>query len=802
MLISYNWLKEFIKLPSSIKIDQLARELSLKTVEVERFISLADNFNNIIVAEVLSVSKHEKADRLNIVELKTGKEKLKVVCGASNVASGQKVALALPGAILANGLEIKEVEIRGFLSKGMICAADELGLGDEHDGILVLDSKAKIGQSLAQHLDLDDHVLEIDNKSLSNRGDLWGHYGIARELSAIFSLELKPYDKFLEKVKTSTDEAIEVEVKEKDLCQRYCSLVIDNIKVEESPKWLKNRLLAAGLRPINNIVDISNYVMLELGQAMHAFDANKISNIRVELAKKGQQVELLDGDIKELNESDLLIKSEDKIIALAGIMGAKNSSISNDTKKIVLESANFDAVCIRNTASRLNKRTDSSVRFEKTIDPNLSILAIKRAAALIKKVLPGAKVSSVIVDINHSEVKNIKLSFSLKEIKSFLGINIKDFEVKKILLHLGFELEINDKKEFVVQVPSWRAVKDVSIKEDIFEEIIRIYGYDKVKAQAPLIEINRVENSLDLTWIKKIKNYLSSVSNMHEVYNYAFVGEKNLSKMNIDYNSHLKLLNPLSLNHNLLRQSLVPNIINNVINNQFNYNSFGLFEIGRVFLPVSGHYDKNNSIDKLPCQNKHLAVLVSDNERCPLLLLKGYLEALLKKVINHQLTIEYRVSEDYPSYLQAESHVNIFIENINLGYIGIISSDLNLKIKTAVSEIYINQVLELYNQFLDSKYQKASKYPALERDLAFVLDKKIMYNVIYNDILSFSNLINKVELFDVYTGDKLGSDLKSLAFHLEYQSTERTLTSAEVDKIQEELIEFMSQKHQAKLRDF
>lgn len=806
MLISYNWLKDFIKLPKNIGIEDLSKELTLKTVEVEAFKSLANNFDNIIVAEVLQVSKHEKADRLNIVKVNTGQEELDIVCGANNVEAGQKVALALPKAILANGLEIKEVEIRGFKSKGMICAPDELGLGADHDGILVLDKKAKVGQAFAKYLSLEDYVLEIDNKSLSNRGDLWGHYGIARELSAIFNAKLLAYDKLIKEFKPSIKDKINIKVDEKDLCPRYSSLIIDNIKVEASPDWLKNRLLAVGLKPINNIVDVTNYIMLELGQPMHAFDAEEIFDIKVVLAKDEEEVELLDGEIKELSSKDLVIKSKDNIIAVAGVMGAKKSSISADTKKIVLESANFQAVSVRQTANRLNKRTDSSIRFEKTLDPNLTIVALKRAASLIKKIYPSANISSEIVDVNNYKDLNINISFSLDELSNFLGVNIKEEEVKNILVNLGFELEIKEENTFYIKVPSWRGVKDVKIKEDVFEEIIRIYGYDSIKVQSPLINLQNITASEELSLAKKIKDYLSSIPEMYEVYNYAFVGEKQLAKMNIDFNSHLKLLNPLSENHNILRQSLLPNIILNVLNNQFNYNNFALFEIGRVFLPIAGNFDKNNDLEKLPCQNKNLAIALAGLENSLVLSLKGYLEALLKKLSKREIKVDYRISENVPNYLQAETYVHIFVNDFDLGFISAldkqVSRNLNLKLNTAVLEINLNQLLKFLSQIEDKKYLKNIKYPKLERDLAFVVNKKIMYNELYKDIVEFNNLITKVELFDVYIGDKLGNDLKSMAFHLEYQSSDKTLTNAEVDKIQVDLIQFMLDKHQARLRDF
>ncbi len=415
MYISNNLLKEFVKIPKNLSTDEIASLLNLHTVEVEKIIYLKEQFKNIIVAEVLEVNNHPKADRLKLVKLNTGDEVLEVICGADNVEEKQKVALALAGAILSNGLEIKETEIRDIKSNGMICAEDELGLGEDHEGIIVLDKKAKKGQNLADYFKLDDIIFEIDNKSLSHRGDLWGHYGLARELAAILKAQLKPYSNFIQTVNYKEANDFKVKIINKDLCPRYLAWRVENIKVEESPQWLKNKIIAAGYRPINNIVDASNYVMIESGQPLHTFCGDKIKNIEVRLAKKGESVKTIDEKDRVLSENDLVITSEKQILAIAGIMGSLDSAVNLDSQSIIIESANFDAVTIRKSSQSLGLRTEASARFEKSIDPELAPLAMKRLVTILKDLCPQAEFISKpsdVINYQENKINQIELEFS------------------------------------------------------------------------------------------------------------------------------------------------------------------------------------------------------------------------------------------------------------------------------------------------------------------------------------------------------------------------------------------------------
>jgi phenylalanyl-tRNA synthetase beta chain len=454
-----------------------------------------------VIGKILEIKKHPNADRLQLTKVDVGASAiLNIVCGAPNISVDQLVPVALEGAILPNGLEIKKAEVRGEISEGMLCALDELGLGDDHAGIFILDNKAKIGQEFSKYLKADDIVLEVDNKSLSNRPDLLCHYGMAREIAALFGLKIKEtkIKNFAEKHKINEkDELIKlkVEVKDDKLCPRYMAIAVNNIKITESPKWIQDRLAAVGLRPINNIVDATNYVMLELGQPMHAFDASKIKEIIVRRAKSEEEIETLDGQKRKLDDKMLVITDGKQAVAIAGLMGGSNSEIAQETDTIVIESANFEPNQIRKTSQKLSLRTEASTRFEKSLDPNLCELALQRIIEIIKETCPKAAIASQLVDIKNFNLNQGPIELNLDWLNAFIGQEISKEKTIEVLKSLGFEISNNKQNDRIlaVRVPSWRATRDVSIAEDLAEEIARIYGYNNIKATAPLVEMESPE---------------------------------------------------------------------------------------------------------------------------------------------------------------------------------------------------------------------------------------------------------------------------------------------------------------------
>lgn len=806
MLLSLNWLKDFVKIPKEVTPADLALRLSMHTVEVEEWSDKAGAFNGVVIGKVLSVDKHPNADRLRITTVDIKKEILTIVCGAPNVAEGQLVPVATVGTILPNGLEIKESEIRGEKSSGMICAEDELGLGDNHEGIMVLDKKAKVGESFAKYLSLDDIVLEIDNKSLSNRSDLWGHYGMAREISTFYNTELKNYQEFLKPEIEEGEEKLDVKVEDKKLCPRYMGLVIKDIKVEESPRWLKDRLFAIGLKPINNIVDVTNYVMFETGQPLHAFSREMVDKIVVRLAEKGEHIETLDGKERELGESVLVIANSKEPIAIAGVMGGQKSAISNETKEIIIEAANFDAISVRKTSGKLNLRTDSSMRYEKSLDPNLTEIGLRRAYALIKKVCKNAKAESRIVDISNFNLNQGPIIFNLDWANAKIGQEIPAEKVINILEKLGFLIKQNE-RDLEITIPSWRAAKDIAIAEDVLEEVMRIYGYDNIVNSAPLVPLNPPELLTELVLERKIKNILANNFALSETYNYSFASESNLKKLEIDFNNYLKLVNPISDQLTVLRQNLIVGLLSNVKVNQFNYNETRLFESGRVYLDTPGVFDKaGDDKERLPYQQKRLAFVLSGKNGDYFNEAKGIVESLIKLVYNGNWETEFVMVEDFPIYCDKKNAARIRVNNHDLGLVAMVNKNLagkfGLKNETAFVELNFVEILSLFNICLAAKYQAVPKYPAITRDLAFVVDSGMMYNDLRREIKSFNDLITDVELFDIYQGEKIGDDKKSLAFHIVYQSPERTLRAEEVDEIQTSLFSRLNEKFGAQLRDF
>lgn len=810
MYISYNWLQDFIKIPSKINFQNIADKLTAHTVEIENVISQTEVFKNVVVGKVLEVNKHPGADKLNLALVDIGKDKLKIVCGAQNLKTNQFVPVALVGAILPNGLEIKQSIIRGESSDGMICAEDELGLGDDHEGIMILHKKTKPGENFADYLKLNDIVFEVDNKSLSNRPDLLSHYGLARELSAILETKLKPYSKiigsYLNLFNDNKIKELSISIENKNAILRYSAIKIENIKIEESPEWLKNRLISVNQKPINNIVDLTNYVMLECGQPMHAFDARKIKKIGVRLAEKNENFVTIDNQNRNLLENDIVITNGQETIALAGIMGGKNSEVTENTTSFILESATFNAEYIRRTAQRLGLRTEASTRFEKSLDPELTIEAIYRFLSLLKEISPDFKINSKIFDFYPHEFTEKNITLDLDWLKNKIGQEISQDKIVSILSHLGFRLAKSTQK-LEVTIPSWRATKDIKEKEDLAEEILRVYGYDQIKAALPVEQLNIPETNHELMIERKIKNILALKFGLFETYNYSFVSEDYLTKLDIDFFNHLKLANPLSETHNLLRQSLIPGLINNIKNNQANGEGFGFFEIGYTFFNAPGEFNKDkDEQSKLPYQEKKLALAITGKNIDLFSKIKDILTSFCREIIGQNVEIIFSSAENYPGWSQPEICAKFFVNQEDLGYLGLIKTEtikkLNIKTQVALLEISLPTLYKIIKNHPLISFFEPPKYPAVIRDVCFVVSQKVMYNDIKKELTTFNPLLKSVELIDVYIGNKLDKDEKSLTFRLYYQADDRTLISSEVDGIQNNLLEKLSERFQAKLRNF
>ena len=807
MQISYNILKEFIKIPKSISPAEIALKLTTHTAEVENFFDQKDQFLGVVVGKVLSVEKHPQADRLNLAKVDIKKEILDIVCGALNLEEGQLVPVATIGTILHGGIEIKESEIRGEKSSGMICAEDELGLGADHEGIMILDKKAKIGESFASYLKTNDIIFEIDNKSLSNRPDLFSHYGIARELSAIFSLDLKAYQDFVvELEKIEAEDKLEVEVEKKEVCPRYMAVKVEGIKIKESPEWLKNKLIAIGQKPVNNVIDLGNYVMFEMGQPLHIFDAEKIKKINVRLAKKNEVIETLDEKERTLLEDDIVISDGSLPIAIAGIMGGKDSAVSDKTSSIIIESANFKDTYIRRTSQRLGIRTEASIRYEKSLDTELPEIGLKRFLKLLKEILPDIKVVSNIADIKGQQTEKKEINFSYLWLENKIGQTIERKEAFEYLNKLGFEVN-EDEDKIKVVVPVWRATKDINIKEDILEEVLRLHGYDNIKSSLPREELSAPTKNEERELERKIKNFFALKYSLFEVYNYSFVNSDQLNKLEIDFTNYLKLAQPLSDNQTYLRQSLITNLILNIKTNQAKADRLGFFELGKVFYNNPGNIKKDPSkTEVLPHQESKLAFIISDNSNDLFLQAKGMAQSLFNYISNGKVELEFLLTENLANWSDKNEKVIISFLGEKIGIISTLKKEIaekmGIKKKVVFGEINMNDVLKISQNFSIPVFTEVPRYPAVIRDLAFVVDEEIMYNDIRKEIVNFSPLINSLELFDVYQGDNLEKGKKSLAFHISYLSLDKTLTAKEVDELQKNLIVVLSEKFAAALRDF
>ncbi|MCB9030515.1 MAG: phenylalanine--tRNA ligase subunit beta [Deltaproteobacteria bacterium] len=616
MLISLEWINDFTTLPK-ISPEEIGRAFTRHTAEVEEVIVPGKELDQIVIAEVLSAEKHPDADKLKLCKVTIdGKSEIDVVCGAPNVRAGLKVAYAPVGSTLPGGFVLEKKKIRGVLSNGMICSERELGLGEDHDGILELAADLKVGAKFKEILQKDaEIVLEVDNKSLTHRPDLWGHYGMAREFATIYSSPLKDFfsKEWRAEVEAHyTDEQapITVKVESDAACLGYFGLSVSNIKVEPSPEWMQKRLIAAGLRPINNMVDIGNYVMLELGQPLHMFDRSKISGkqIIVKRVSDKQNFEALDESVVELHPGDTVVADQNQALVVGGIIGGTNSGIADDTKDIFIEAANWNAAEIRRLSTRIGIRTDSSQRFEKSLDTLQTDKAVLRAAELVLKLCPDAKVVGKLQydGPDLSQTKALTIETEVAAFSELLGVEVNKEQICTTLESIGFKTTPNGDKLSVV-VPSYRATKDVEMEVDLIEEVGRFIGYDNIEPKSPRVELAPTRLSKEKQLFRKVQDFMVMRAHALEVFTYPLTSEKALTKAAWPNSDQcLKLKNALSSDSELMRPSMLPSMLEAIALNQKQYQSFRMFEIGRAYLPK----DKNFSEERT-----HLALVLYSRDK-------------------------------------------------------------------------------------------------------------------------------------------------------------------------------------------
>ncbi len=788
MKISLNWLKDYVDL-SDQNPNELGLKFTMASAEIEGIEDLGKSFDKVITAKILEISPHPDADKLQVTKVDNGKEVLQVVCGAKNIAVGQIIPLAQVGAILPDDFKIKVSNKRGVESFGMLCAASELGLSDDSEGILILDSETPIGQPFGDLVGKNDFLIEIDNKSLTHRPDLWGHYGIAREMAAVLHKDFKKHAFEIPKPDEIKTE-IKVTIEDKELCLRYSAMAFDNITITESPDWLKQRLINTGSKPINNVVDATNYVMFELGQPVHSFDANKIKDhtIIIRRAKDGEVLTTLDEVERKLTPDMLIIAGIDNPIALAGVMGNKNSEVDNNTISVILESANFHAASVRRTAVSLGLRTEASSRFEKSLDPEMTTQAISRFYDILKETSPNIKVISNLVDIDYSNKEATFIEVSREFINRRLGTEISNDFIQTTLTSLGFTVEELSNQNYKLKVPTYRATKDIAIAEDIVEEIGRVYGYDNITPVAPKLDVKPLAEDPKHILRKKLKEVFSVTLGFKEVYNYSFNGTEQLEKLDFKIENHVKLRNPLSKDQEYLRISLIPNMLDLASRNLRNFSKFSLYEVGKVFL-------KNTNEEK-----EYLCAFIVDKKpQTPLFFqAKTYSELMLQKLgisdFEIRLPNENEISEIF--YHPSRTAV-IAQRKATLGFISEIhpSVSQDFGINAKVSFIYIDvQALNQVNRKKD-KFKELAKYPHVPFDVSVIVDKRTYVNDVIKTIEKVNKqLIKDVNLFDIYEGANLPENKKSFAFTINFYSKERTLEPQEIRELQVNIMKALNDK--------
>ncbi len=778
MFVSMNWIKEYVDLENE-NIEDLIHRFTLSTAEVEDIIYKGRDISGVIVAEITEVENHPNSKKLHLLKVNTGGEILDIVCGAPNVSVGQRVALATVGGRVCAG-EIGKATIAGYDSYGMCCGADELGIGEGHTGLMPIDVDVPLGTDIKDVYPIDDIIFEVDNKSLTNRPDLWGHYGIAREFAALTGKELKPLT--LAEINYSGDKTISVSTTRDDLLYRYSCLEMSGISKNRSPIAMQIRLFYCGMRGINLLADISNYIMLEIGQPTHAFDASKIDAIKVGTPNESFSFTTLDGAEREITDSTLMIYNNDTPVAIAGIMGGLDSEIVDETSSVVLESANFDGVCVRKSSSRLGLRTDASMRYEKILDPELTLIAIKRFIELLTSIDEGAHVSSNLSDLYVQKYPEITLSFDKKYVDRYTGIDISEDRIVSTLTLLGFGVKL-DNDVFTVTVPSWRATKDVTIKADIIEEITRVYGYDNFDISSTKSLLKPVRSSVNKDEDASIKNILVQRIGMHEVHSYIWCDGKKYKKLGIDVEDNVRILNIPTPENGTIRNSMIPTQLTFVYENKGFADTFDIFEIGRV---VKGLKENGECNERRTLCYTVYSKRLSEKEL--------YMKALsvlrsLCTEIKHVEPVFEKITPLH-AYQHPKNTASITVNGVNCGVINTIHptvlGKLDKNAAVACVEIDLDDFYTASPNLI--AYTEPSKFPGIDYDLSIVMGKDNRFSDAENawKKLDLDNLTDVI-VTDIYDN----GTTKSITVRFTFSSDERTLSMEEVqtsvDKIITEL---------------
>ncbi|MGN0569563.1 MAG: phenylalanine--tRNA ligase subunit beta [Candidatus Fimenecus sp.] len=781
MFLSMNWISDFVDLTGLDKVDLIHR-FSLSTAEVENEIFFkGSDLSGIVVAEIKSVENHPKSEKLHLLKVDIGENDLvDVVCGAPNVRVGMKTAFAKVGAQIGD-IEIAPRPLAGYMSNGMCCSEKEIGISDDNSGIMDITDDVKNGTDLKEIYEIDDIIFEVDNKSLTNRPDLWGHYGIAREFASLAGRELKPLDTADLK---QYDNLPKVDMKIEDpLCQRYSCLQVENIHTTVSPVNMRIRLYYCGMRAINFLADLTNYLMLEMGQPMHAFDSRKVEKIRIKRFSEPFTFQTLDGVDRNIDENTLMICNGDTPVAIAGIMGGLDSEIVEDTTTLTLESATFDAASVRKSTVRLSHRTDASMRYEKCLDPEMTVPAIGRFVKLMQDTDKGARVVSSLTDEYAHHYPEVTLDFDKAFIDKYTGIEIDNNTIVKTLNSLGFRAT-NDGDKFTVKVPSWRATKDVTIKADIVEEITRIYGYDNFDIHTAAAPLYPVRADVEKTVEDKIKDILVKRFSLHELHSYVWQYYDEYKALGIEIEDNIKLINATNPNIETIRRSIVPTQLCQVRTNTSYAPDFGVFEIGRTVNGVNS--------DNLCDEHKKLCVTLFSKTKS---LEKLYFElctmlCVTADDIKHQ-KLDFKAIAATHSYEHPRNLNEISCNGVVLGEIGIAHPSVSKKIDKKAAIVFAEIDVKAFAEIEDAgiHYKEPSRFPEIEVDLSFVSETFAPIGKAIAD--TACPLIQKVEVVDTYRD----GDMKSITTRITFSHPERTLTREEVMTVADEIIASLAKEN-------
>lgn len=770
MLVSMNWIRDFVDL-DGLDIDALIHRFTLSTAEVEEVYHYGENTNNVVVAQILSIENHPQSKKLHLLKIDAGDKVYDCVCGAPNVREGMKVAFAKEGGSV-NGFAITKATIAGYDSYGMCCSEAELGISADNSGIMEITDDIPLGTDLKSVYEIEDIVFEVDNKSLTNRPDLWGHYGIAREFSALTGNPLKP----IERIDTSVYKdlpPVKIDIQDTEHCYRYCGMKVDNVTEHVSPVNMRIRLFYCGSRAINLLADLTNYLMMEVGQPMHAFDRRKVDCVEIKRFDKPFTFQTLDGNERDIDENTLMICSNNTPVAIGGIMGGLDSEIEDDTTSLLLESANFDGVCIRKSSQRLGLRTDASMRYEKIIDPEITVVAIERFLKLLFDIDPDVQVVSSLSDSYVHKYDKIELTFDKSYVDRYTGIEISDEQIISTLTSLGFDVKHED-STFDVTVPSWRATKDVTIKADIIEEITRIYGYDNFKITTTLSPLRPVRRSVNKTDEYYAKDLLVEKFKLHEIHSYIWADSKKFSDINIDVEDNVKLLNSINPDHVVLRNCMVPTLLTVVNENKSFGTEYGVFEIARVVDGLKSDGTCN--------ERKKLGIVLFSrdvSEKTLFFRLRDMI-SLMAANLRHK-TVKFEHVNAFHNWQHPVNTAEISLDGEKLGFIATLHPLTAIKIdkKAAIvcAEIDMDTFATIEKADLD--YVEPSKFPGIDIDLTILRDPDITYKTIEEIIKeNGGEYLTSVRVTDIYDGV-----ISSITLRLSFSSPERTLAMNEIQDV-------------------